>query len=106
MKDMFARMDRDGSGSISVLEFRKGLQKAGFTDAEGMHKKGLDRDAITISVADTVRLFNYYDTDKSGSLSYGEFMHLLQNSVRVDRGGALVVGEATDVTVAGGYDGG
>jgi Ca2+-binding EF-hand superfamily protein len=57
-----------------------------------------------VSVEDTVRLFNYYDKDRSGSLSYAEFMKLLQNSVAIDYR-PMVVGEDTAVTVAGGYDG-
>ncbi len=51
-----------------------------------MHQKGLDRDALSVSVADTVRLFNYFDEDGDGELSYHEFMHLLQNSVKVGQG--------------------
>ncbi|KAH8099120.1 hypothetical protein JL720_2100 [Aureococcus anophagefferens] len=104
MRDMFARMDADGSGEISVLEFRKGLQKAGFTDHGAVHKKGLDRGAIAVSVEDTVRLFNYDDKDRSGSLSYAEFVKLVQNSVAIDYR-PMVVGEDSAVTVAGGYDG-
>ena len=69
-----------------------------------MHRHGLDRDAISVSVEDTVRLFNYYDADRSGSLSYSEFMRLLQNSVPVDYR-EMVVGENPDV-VSGGHDGG
>ena len=51
-----------------------------------------------------MRLFNYYDKDRSGSLSYAEFMKLLQNSVAIDYR-PMVVGEDTAVTVSGGYDG-
>jgi hypothetical protein len=51
-----------------------------------MHQKGLDRDALSVCVADTVRLFNYFDEDGDGELSYHEFMHLLQNSVKVGQG--------------------
>ena len=69
-----------------------------------MHRHGLDRDAISVSVEDTVRLFNYYDEDRSGSLSYSEFMRLLQNSVAIDYR-TMVVGENPDVVVSGGYDG-
>jgi hypothetical protein len=63
MKDMFNRMDTHDTGYISLLEFRKGLQRSGFTDQGQMHKTGLDRDMLVVSVADTVRLFNYFDED-------------------------------------------
>ena len=56
MRKMFEHMDVDGSGQIDVFEFRKGLQKAGFTDHDHVHHKGLDRDAIEVTVEDTVRL--------------------------------------------------
>lgn len=88
-------------------EFRKGLQKAGFTGGGSFanHKHGLDRDAIAVSVEDTVRLFNYFDSNKSGTLSYAEFVQLLQNSVPVNYTNTCIVGEDTDVTVSGGYGG-
>jgi len=55
MKDMFRRMDVNGSGTISLVEFRKGLQRSGFHDHGGMHLSGLDRDTLKVSVKDTVR---------------------------------------------------
>jgi len=99
MKDMFRRLDTDGSGSLSLLEFRKGLQRSGFTDMRGQantHRKGLDRGTLVVSIADTVRLFNYFDEDGDGQMKYGEFMHLLQNSTKVDYNKRLMVG-TTDI---------
>ena len=58
MKDMFRRMDTNESGSISLLEFRKGLQRSGFTDHGAMHKKGLDRDALRFSSESIFLSFN------------------------------------------------
>jgi hypothetical protein len=105
MKDMFRRMDVTGNGTISLLEFRKGLQRSGFHDGNGMHLSGLDRDALDVSVEDTVRLFNYFDTNGDGTISYAEFMRLLQNTVQVDYR-ALTVGENTGVVFSGSATGG
>ena len=91
-------------GKPDAADISGAFKKAGFTDHGAVHKKGLDRGAIAVSVEDTVRLFNYYDKDRSGSLSYAEFMKLLQNSVAIDYR-PLVVGEDTAVTVSGGYGG-
>lgn len=90
-----------------VIEFRKGLQKAGFAGGQSFasHRHGLDRGALVVSVDDTVRLFNYFDTNKSGTLSYAEFMHLLQDSVKVDHRHYMSVGQRVDSTVSGGYGG-
>jgi len=101
MKDMFRRMDVNDSGSVSLIEFRKGLQRSGFTDSGSMHKKGLDRDALSVSIPDTVRLFNYFDEDGDGELSYHEFMRLLQDSMKVDYSNKMVVGENQDVSYSG-----
>ena len=62
--------------------------------------RGLDRDALVVSVADTVRLFTYYDSDGDGLISYSEFMRLLQNSTPIDYT-PLVVGENQRVTMSG-----
>jgi len=99
MKDMFRRMDVNDTGTISLIEFRKGLQRAGFTDGAGFHKSGLDRDALAVSVPDTVRLFNYFDEDGDGELSYNEFMRLLQDSLTVDYN-KFIVGENTKMTIS------
>ena len=102
MAGMWKRMDQDGSGFISLLEFRKGLQRSGFTDSGHHHMKGLDRDTLSVSVEDTVRLFNYFDNDGDGTLSHGEFMQLLQNSKFIDASHNMVVGEdELTVTSAG-----
>lgn len=101
MKSMMKRMDSDNSGSISLIEFRKALQRSGFTDSGSMHKKGLDRDSLAVDIKDTVRLFNYFDGDGDGELSYHEFMRLLQDSMKIDYH-SMVVGENQDVTLSGG----
>ena len=103
MKNMFKRMDLDESGFISLLEFRKGLQRAGFTDSGQSHQKGLDRDAICVSVDDTVRLFNYYDSNGDAKLQYAEFMQLLQNSKQIAFGKGMVVGEDDTMHISGGH---
>ena len=86
MKNMFKRMDLDESGFISLLEFRKGLQRAGFTDSGQSHQKGLDRDAICVSVDDTVRLFNYYDSNGDAKLQYAEFMQYADDTMHISGG--------------------
>ena len=96
-------MDLDESGFISLLEFRKGLQRAGFTDSGQSHQKGLDRDAICVSVDDTVRLFNYYDSNGDAKLQYAEFMQLLQNSKQIAFGKGMVVGEDDTMHISGGH---
>ena len=103
MKNMFKRMDLDESGFISLLEFRKGLQRAGFTDSGKVHQKGLDRDALSVSVDDTVRLFNYYDNNGDAKLQYAEFMQLLQNSKKIAFQRGMVVGEDDTMHISGGH---
>ena len=89
-------MDVDGSGQIDVFEFRKGLQKAGFTDHDH-HRKGLDRDELEVTVEDTVRLFNYFDKNSNGFLSYSEFIKILQDSCKISYH-KLEVAEKLEVT--------
>lgn len=68
-----------------------------------MHQKGLDRDALSVSVDDTVRLFNYYDNNGDAKLQYAEFMQLLQNSKKIAFQSGMVVGEDDTIHISGGH---
>lgn len=62
--DLFTKWDDDGSGEISLFEFRGGLALL-----------GLD---ASLSVATTI--FNSFDVDHNGKIDYTEMVHALKQS--------------------------
>ena len=94
----FRLMDDDGSGSLSLEEFSKGLREC----------------RLELSSKETSHLFRYFDRDDSGEISYDEFLvgvrgvltkrrrELVELAFRIlDRDGS---GEVTIEDLAGVYD--
>ena len=54
----FRIMDDDGSKSLNMSEFKKGLRESSFA----------------ITEQDLVSLFNYFDKDRSGTINFDEFL--------------------------------
>lgn len=57
LRNQFKAFDVDGSGTVSIEEFRKGMESTG-----------------SINPADIDSLFNKIDTDSTGLISYSEFI--------------------------------
>ena len=72
---MFARCDTDGSGRLSLSEFRAALGRA--AAPKGRHE--IDRGAPgQVSEEEAARLMSCFDLDNDGRIGYSEFMHMLQ----------------------------
>lgn len=63
---IFKLYDKDKSGSLSVQELKKALEKT-----------GIDPDEIKT-------MFNEYDLDESGSIEISEFMQLMESTGAFD----------------------
>lgn len=61
----FRIMDDDGSGALNLAEFKKGIKECG----------------LNVSDYDLIQLFNYFDKDKNGSISFDEFIAAIRVSV-------------------------
>mmetsp|Transcript_109809 Transcript_109809/g.338988 ORF Transcript_109809/g.338988 Transcript_109809/m.338988 type:complete len:357 (-) Transcript_109809:155-1225(-) len=70
LKTIFAQIDTDGTGDISVSELSRALSLSGFS-VTGVQGGG---DALSLMVAE--RIGRAYDADKNGVLSFDEFVQL------------------------------
>ena len=66
-RDLFAKLDTSGDGSLSEMEFSQGLMQLGFTLAED----------------ETKHLFQAIDDDASGDIEIREFVRLLRQPLDV-----------------------
>lgn len=62
VRDAFTRFDADHALRITPAELKRGMHKGGFSD---------------FTDADAAAVFELFDTDRSGGLSFVEFIHVL-----------------------------
>ena len=83
MKSMFASVDKNHSGAISVEDFLTAMERAGSVVVGGQRGHEIDRGAACISEEEACNIVGFFDKSGDGTLSYDEFMRILQDSKHV-----------------------
>jgi Ca2+-binding EF-hand superfamily protein len=74
---LFQHIDKDGSGSIEREEFVEVLGTFVPKMAEAEYE--IDSTHVLVGVEDVAKLFDFFDSDKNGSLEYTEFAYQFYN---------------------------
>lgn len=65
IKDFWAKIDKDNSGSLSLEEFQEGLVRA----------------QVLKSPSEALLIFNHFDVDKSGTIAWNEFLNCIRGQL-------------------------